>query len=178
MRIAYPSVRALPGAVAAFCLVLSTPAGAQCRLCEDAGPVIAQRGGNGRALRIDIDTGIDFARYVHLNDDEGYAELDPVTGERRTSGGLGELGGIAVTARVTLEGEPGRAVLVDFPDHITLHAPGGDKLELTRLQTDLPAQPRLGSDGFLRFSVGGRITADRRDAGRFHGRIRVSARYE
>ncbi len=175
---AYPFVRAVPVAIAALCLLSAMPAEAQCRLCEDAGPIVAQRGGNGRALRIDIDTGIDFARYVHLNDEEGYAELDPVTGERRTSGGLGELGGIAVTARVTLEGEPGRAVTVDFPDSITLRAPGGDKLELTALRTDLPAQPRLGTDGFLRFSVGGRITADRRDAGRFHGRIRVSARYE
>lgn len=158
--------------------VAPAPADAQqCQLCGDAPPAVESQAGD-RALHINFNTDLEFARYAVLSDAGGYAELDPVTGTRRTFGGLGDMGGIAVTARVTLSGEPNRAVSVDLPSSIELRSSGGDRIELTHLTSTLPAQPRLDSAGRLEFRIGGRIDVDGRDFGDFRGRIRISAEYE
>lgn len=168
----------VPIGCAVVMAVAPTPASAQqCQLCGDGPPGLGG-GPPGRSLRIDIETDLEFARYAVLSDAGGYAELDPVTGQRRTYGGLGDMGGLAVTARVTLRGQPNRAVRVDLPSTIELRAAGGDRIELTNLSSTLPGQPRLDADGRLEFRIGGRINVDGTDAGNFRGRLRVSAEYE
>lgn len=154
------------------------PAAAQsaCRLCDDATPIVteAQR---GRPLQVDIDTAIDFDRMALIDYQGGQAEIDPETGQRRLTRLL-DLGGLAMRGEVTIRGEPGRAVRVELPNEVVLHAPGGSRIELRDMESTLPAQPRIGSDGYLRFSFGGRIDVDGDDVGRFHGRVQVRAEYE
>ncbi|WP_211306418.1 DUF4402 domain-containing protein [Parasphingopyxis lamellibrachiae] len=130
-----------------------------------------------RPLHIDIDTGIDFDRMALLDYQGGQAEIDPQTGQRRLTRLL-DLGGLAMRGTVVIRGEPGRAVRVDLPDEVILRAPGGRRVELRDVRSDLPVQPRIGSDGQLRFSFGGRIIVDGEDVGNFRGRMRVSAEYE
>ncbi|QLC25620.1 DUF4402 domain-containing protein [Parasphingopyxis algicola] len=149
---------------------------AACRLCDDEAPIVA-RARPARPLQIDIDTGIDFDRMALIDYQGGAAEIDPLTGQRRLTRLL-DLGGVAMRGTVTIRGEPGRAVRIDLPDQVVMRAPGGRRVELRDMRSDLPAQPRIGSDGVLRFSFGGRIDVDGEDFGRFRGRIRVSAEYE
>ena len=147
-----------------------------CRLCDDSGPIMPQAR-PARPLQIDIDTGIDFDRMALIDYSGGQAEIDPQTGLRRLTHLL-DLGGLAMRGSVIIRGEPGRAVRVDLPDQVVMRAPGGRRVELRDVRSDLPAQPRIGSDGQLRFSFGGRIIVDGDDVGNFRGRIRVSAEYE
>lgn len=147
-----------------------------CRLCDDTGPLVPQAR-PARPLHIDIDTGIDFDRMALIDYQGGQAEIDPQTGQRRLTRLL-DLGGLAMRGTVTIQGEPGRAVRVDLPDEVVMRAPGGRRVELRDVRSDLPAQPRIGSDGQLRFSYGGRIIVDGDDVGNFRGRLRVSAEYE
>lgn len=163
---------------AAVPLTASTEALAQgaCRLCADTGPIISQAQ-PARPLQIDIDTGIDFDRMALIDYQGGEAEIDPQTGQRRLTRLL-DLGGLAMRGSVIIRGEPGRAVRVDLPDEVVMRAPGGRRVELRDVRSDLPAQPRIGSDGELRFSFGGRIIVDGDDVGSFRGRMRVNAEYE
>ncbi|WP_299321629.1 DUF4402 domain-containing protein [Parasphingopyxis sp.] len=147
-----------------------------CRLCDDADPIMA-RDRPSRPLHIDIDTGLDFDRMALIDYRGGQAEIDPQTGQRRLTRLL-DLGGMAMRGTVTIRGEPGRAIRVDLPEEVILRAPGGRRVELRDMHSDLPAQPRIGSDGYLRFSFGGRIDVDGTDVGRFRGRMRISAEYE
>ena len=112
-----------------------------------------------------------------IDDRGGAAEIDPLTGQRRLSNLL-DLGGLAMRGAVTIRGEPGRAVRVDLPNEVVMHAPGGRRVKLRNMRSDLPAAPRIGSDGALRFSFGGRIDVDSDDVGNFRGRMRIRADYE
>jgi hypothetical protein len=168
-------------AILAACLLPAGPmagAGAQdaCRLCNEAAPIV-ERARPRRPLNIDITTAIDFDRMALIDTNGGAAEIDPVTGQRRLYR-LSAVGGLPMRGEVVIRGEPGRAVRVELPSEVVMHAPGGRRLELVDMRTDLPAQPRLGSDGRLRFSFGGRIDVDGDDVGRFHGRMRIHAEYE
>lgn len=166
----------LLGGMATFAAPSEAVAQGACRLCADTAPIM-ERGRPSRPLHIDIDTGIDFDRMALIDYQGGQAEIDPQTGQRRLTRLL-DLGGMAMRGSVTIRGEPGRAVRVELPDEVILRAPGGRRVELRNMQSDLPAQPRIGSDGYLRFSFGGRIDVDGSDVGRFRGRMRISAEYE
>lgn len=158
----------------------SAPSGAlaqgACRLCEEAAPIMPEARPS-RPLRIAIDTGIDFDRMALIDYRGGQAEIDPQTGQRRLTHLL-DLGGLAMRGTVVIRGEPGRAVRVDLPREVIMRAPGGRRVELRDVRSDLPVRPRIGSDGQLRFSFGGRIIVDGDDVGAFRGRMRVSAEYE
>lgn len=167
---------AFVAAIAPFVAPDAATAQGSCRLCDDAAPIVDQAQPR-RPLRINIQTDLDFDRMALMDYQGGQAEIDPQTGQRRLTR-LIDLGGMAMRGSVTIEGEPGRAVRIDLPSEVVLRAPGGRRTELRNLQSDLPAQPRIGSDGFLRFSFGGRLDVDGNDVGNFRGRLRISAEYE
>lgn len=169
-------IPALLVAAAGFAAPSEVVAQGACRLCDESGPIMPQARPS-RPLRIDIDTGIDFDRMALIDYQGGQAEIDPQTGQRRLTRLL-DLGGLAMRGTVVIRGEPGRAVRVDLPHEVIMRAPGGRRVELRDVRSDLPAQPRIGSDGQLRFSFGGRIIVDGDDVGSFRGRMRVSAEYE
>lgn len=173
-----------PAFLAALFAALAVPAGPMadaraqsgCRLCEETAPIVTQAAPR-RPLSIDITTAIDFDRMALIDTSGGAAEIDPATGQRRLYR-LIDVGGLPMRGEVVIRGDPGRAVRVDLPTEVVMHAPGGRRLELVDMTTDLPAQPRIGSNGELRFSFGGRIDVDGDDVGRFHGRLRIHAEYE
>ena len=88
------------------------------------------------------------------------------------------LGGMFMAGSVTVRGEPGRAVRVVLPSSVSLRSAGGSTASIGRLTTDLPAGPRLGRDGTLRFSFGGRLTVTGELDGDYQGRIAVTVDYQ
>lgn len=164
---------------AALSLAMAAPAAqAQCQLCPPADPAAANSDRAARPLTIDIETGIDFSRVAVASAAGGSVELDPVSGQRRVSGALVDLGGLGFNGMVRLSGEPGRGVRISMPDRVILNAPDGSTAEVRDIATDLPPMPRLGLDGSLRFGFGGRLAVKGQVSGNFRGRIAIVADYE
>lgn len=170
----YSPVIALLPAMAA--LAAAPSAGAQCRLCPPAGETAARQA--ERPLSIEVETGIDFSRVAVASAGGGRVEVDAASGRRRVSGGLVDLGGMALSGSVRLSGEPGRGVRISLPERVMLTAPDGSVAELSDIVTDLPPMPRLGPDGRLRFAFGGQLQIKGQVSGNFRGRIPIVADYE
>lgn len=159
-------------------LALPSAASAQCMLCGkgDSGSVAANRKAE-TPLRIDIETQLDMGR-VAAGASGGEVDLDPVTGARRLSGDIRDLGGFAVTGTVTVRGEPGAQVRIFLPTAVDLENGSGRTARVTGLATDLGAAPRLGPDGRLIFRFGGRLQVAGASDGDYRGRIPVTVEYQ
>lgn len=161
------------------CVLASLPAplGAQCLLCtEPTAP-----GAPGRIdapLAVEISSGLDFDRVAVTAPAGGSIVLDPVGRSRTVAGALANLGGLVMTGSATVRGEPGRAVRVSLPGEVILRGARGGDARISRLVTDLPAVPRLGPDGSLRFSFGGRLVVTRDMEGDYRGRVPITVEYQ
>jgi len=157
-------------------LCLPVAANAQCRLCSE--PATPSAVPPTRALAIDVETALDFSRAAQAGAGGGAIAVDERSGARAVSGGLVDLGGIALKGVVTLSGEPGRHVRVSLPQSIILTAPDGGSAEVVDLRTDLSADPALDGAGRLRFAFGGRLVVRGGASGDFRGRIAIVADYQ
>lgn len=146
-----------------------------CQLCVSETEGAAARA--ARPIHIDIDTAIDFATAAHTGAGRGTITLDPRTGQRSFSGLIG-LGGAALRGTVVITGEPFRRVNVELPAMISLNAAGGGKAEIVDFRTTLSPDPRIGADGRLSFSFGGRLSVRDGATGDFRGRIQIRAEYQ
>ena len=155
--------------------VAATPARAQCLLCPAPADVPADAERAPVPLSMEVDAGLDFPRLVS-GAGRGSVTVTP-RGTPRVSGALRALGGMAMHGRVTVRGEPGRALRIDLPDRIVLRTPAGDTAEVQGLVADLPAAPRLGPDGLLRFEFGGRLDVGAHGSGDYRGRIPITVDY-
>lgn len=170
--------------LAAFMALAVSPAGAaqsDCRLC--AGPAENSASATSspqkqKPLNIEITANLDFSRIAMTDRTGGEISIDPISGQRRISGSLTDLGGMSLKGEGRLSGEPGRYVRVDLPHSIILSAPDGSTAELVKLETDLPAQVRLDQDGKLTFYFGGRLRVTGNAGGQYRGRIAITADYE
>jgi len=162
--------------------VQSTSATAQCRLCSQPSTSVTNvtRGKLPieKPLRIEVTTNLDFSRIAMLNHAGGEVDIDPVSGHRRVSGSITNLGGMSLNGEGRLFGEPGRLVRVSLPERITLSASNGSTAELVKLETNLPVQARLDRDGRLNFAFGGRLRVTGNAGGQYRGRIAITADYE
>jgi Domain of unknown function (DUF4402) len=147
-----------------------------CQLCAPGAVVAAPSA--ARALRIEIDAMLDFSTAAHTQSGEGSIEIDPRTGQRRVTGGLVGLGGMALKGTVRLSGEPFRHVRITLPGGITMQSTMGATAYVEKITADISADPVLGSDGTLVFSFGGRMIVNGGAAGEFHGRIPITAEYQ
>lgn len=163
-------------AVAALVL-LPTPAAAQCLLCGTGGGSPVPPIASNLLLRVEIETQMDFSR-VATGAMGGQVELDPVTGQRRLTGDLMDLGGFALTGEVRVTGIPGAQLRVVLPTSIDLEGDNGSSARVTNLVTNLTAAPRLGLDGTLRFRFGGRLQVRGAEDGDYRGRIPITVEYQ
>lgn len=166
----------LPVLAAAILVCLAGPAAAQCRLCAPAGETEAKA--PSRALDIQVETALDFSRAAHGRGTGGSIAIDERSGARALSGGLVDLGGIALKGVVRLTGEPFARVRVSLPPSIGLTASGGGGAQVVDLRTDLPADPALDGTGRLDFAFGGRLVVSGGASGDFRGRIPIVAEYQ
>lgn len=128
-------------------------------------------------LVIEILSGITFSRLALTGKGQASAAIDPQTGEKRTDGGVVDLGGMAVEGRARISGEAYRGVRVTFPGSVTMTSTTGGTAELSDFTTDLPAWPVLDAGGFLEFSFGGRLKMTGPVGGSLRGRIPISVDY-
>lgn len=159
----------------ALLLLAVSPAGAQCRLCASSAQAPAQ-GAAARPLAIEIETALDLGRVAQTRGG-GSVALDAVSGTRSVTGGLVDLGGMALRANVRITGEAGRHVRVQLPASIRLTAPDGGSAEVVDLRSDLGPDPVIGASGELSFGFGGRLIVDGPVSGELRGRIAVTADY-
>lgn len=166
----------IPGALLAGAFVMPAPAPAQCRLC--ATPTTEAAGaGAGDHVSIEIQARLDFDQIIVLGSaGRGTARLLP-DGTVDTSGVIGAIGGRAMVGNVLVRGEPGRPVRVGLPSAIVLHGLVGGTIRLDSLVTDLPAQPRLDSQGVLQFRFGGALHVDGDVDGDFRGDVPITVDY-
>ncbi|WP_439567214.1 DUF4402 domain-containing protein [Sphingopyxis sp.] len=156
----------------------STPsAAAQCLLCAPEKPDKAAAREAAMPLRVEVETRLDMGR-IAVGAMGGEVAVDPVSGARRLSGDVVDLGGFALTGTVTVRGEPGAEVRVIMPASIDLEGGHGRSARVTGLATDLSAAPRLGPDGRLVFRFGGRLQIAGADDGDYRGRIPVTVEYQ
>lgn len=142
-----------------------------CALCRAGGENQEQ------PVAIEIFSGLTFSRLALTGDGQASAEIDPQTGEKRTSGGIVNLGGSAVQGRGRITGTPGRAVRVDLPSSVIMTSTTGGTAELTDFVTDLPSWPVLDAGGSLEFSFGGKLRINGPIGGNLRGRIPISVDY-
>ncbi|GAB5487607.1 MAG: hypothetical protein Pars2KO_11770 [Parasphingorhabdus sp.] len=169
------------GLLVATMALSSAPLAAQCRLCGAPNEIEATKSilkKSEKPLRIEITANLDFSRLALIGRSGGEVSIDPVSGNRRVSGAVTDLGGMSLNGEGRLEGEPGRYVRINLPDRITLSAPNGSTAEVVTLETNLPPQAKLDREGRLIFTFGGTLRVTGNAGGQYRGRIAITADYE
>ena len=151
------------------------PALAQCRLCDTAATA-REAGGGGDAIRLEIETSIDFDQLLLFGPGEGSALIKP-DGSRSTAGTIANIGPRAMAGSAVIRGAPGRSVRVDLPPRIALYSLGGGSITFDQVTSDLPALPRLDSAGRLSFRFGGRIRISGEAEGDYRGDMPITVEY-
>jgi len=151
------------------------PVPAQCRLCSTPTTQL-QAGEDGGDIRLDVDATLDFDRLVLLGSGDGAATLLP-SGDRNASGSVATLSARAMVGSITVHGEPNRAIRVEMPGSIQLYSLSGGRISVDRLDTDLPAMPRLDSAGNLTFRFGGRVQISGDADGDYRGDVPITVEY-
>jgi hypothetical protein len=171
---------ALASAASAF---LSTPvdAAAQCLLCSGpVAPALTVQGQPGeveRPLRVEITADLDFSRLV-ARDGGGSVTIPSQGGQGQAQGNVSAIGGFGFSGRVRVEGSPGRAVRITLPREADLTSAQGGQAHVRDIESSLPPVARLGADGVLEFSFGGRLELNGTADGDYRGRIDVTVAYE
>ncbi len=160
---------------AAVAVAVTTPARAQCRLCDvptTAAPSIADTG----RISLTLDATLDFDRLVLNGAGEGSATILP-NGERRSSGSVAAISGSAMVGAVAIRGEAGRAVRIDLPSRIQLYTLAGGSIAIDEIVSDIGDDPRLDSAGNLSFRFGGRVTVSGDSDGDYRGDLPITVEY-
>ena len=100
-----------------------------------------------------------------------------VNGSRSVTGTITALSARAMVGEVMVRGEPGRMVRVDLPRNIELFGFNGGTIRVDSIRSDLPAAPRLDSNGRLSFRFGGVIRVAGDTDGQFRGDVRIDVDY-
>lgn len=169
---------ALTLAFALLCgaFVVPAPTVAQCRLCET--PETQRDGELGSSsVKLEVQAALDFDRLVLLQSgSSATARLNP-DGSHSTSGALATLSARAMVGSVVVRGEPGKSVQITLPREILLYGIKGGTIRLGAIASDIPANPRLDSQGVLRFRFGGELTIEGDIEGDYRGDIPLNVDY-
>lgn len=159
--------------------VLAVPAHSQdvvapCRLCDAGGKTAEEK--PSEPVRLEIEASLDFDRLVTSGLGSGRAELAP-DGSRTVSGSITAMSARAMVGEVSIRGEPGRQVRIEFPHSIELAGFNGGSIRIESIRSDLPPMPRLDSDGRLNVRFGGVIHLSGDADGDFRGDARIEVEY-
>jgi hypothetical protein len=163
------------GLLAACLPCIATPSQAQdCRLCSS--PAVSAADGE-QPLVVDIISGLTFTRAAHSGTGKGSISV-ATDGVSNVGGALVALGGYAVAGMAVIRGTPGRTVRIDLPGSVEMTSSTGSKIEIGNLRTSLQVTSQLDASGRLTFSFGGELSVGADIAGKFRGRIPITAQYE
>jgi hypothetical protein len=152
-----------------------SPANAQCRLCDTPTTVRDDPSAKG-AVRLEVETSLNFDRLILLGQGEGSAVVRP-DGSTSSGGTVSEISPRAMAGTVTIRGEPGRALRIDLPQRIVLHSLSGGEVTFDDVSSDLPSMPHLDSAGNLTFRFGGRLRVSGDAEGDYRGDLPITAEY-
>ena len=171
--------RALPllGMIALFAAAVPSGAAAQCRLCSAPDTGAAEAGSESTPLSVEVDTALDFDRLILMDESRGEARIEP-NGNRSASGSIGMVSGRAAVARITVRGEPGRAVDVILPDRLELIGMKGGTIRIESILSDLPRVPMLDAGGQLTILIGGELIVSGDADGDYRGDVPVRVDYQ
>ena len=154
---------------------VSSRAAAQCRLCSAPTTEHADLTGTN-AVKLEIQTRLDFDRLVLLGTGDGSATLRP-DGSRSVNGTVAALGGKAMVGTVAIRGEAGRTVRVELPRRIELHSFSGARIAIEDIVSDLPTTPKLDPSGSLVFRFGGQLRISGDAEGDYSGDVPITVEY-
>ena len=147
---------------------------APCRLCDPAAGSIEDN--PAAPISLDVEASLDFDRLILAGAGSGSAELGP-DGTRIATGTVTAISARAMVGEVVIRGEPGRTVRVDLPRNIDLWGFNGGSIQIDSIRSDLPAAPRLDSNGRLSFRLGGIVRVSGDADGQFRGDLRIDVDY-
>lgn len=153
----------------------SSPAAAQCRLCDQPAterPVDTPDGD----VQLQVETGLNFDRLVLSGAGAGAVTIRP-DGENSAEGAVIEVSPRAMVGTVLVHGEANRPVRVELPHRIELYSLGGGRITLDDLVTDLPSVPRLDAAGNLTIRFGGRLLVSGDTDGQYRGDVPITVEY-
>jgi hypothetical protein len=157
-------------------MAASSPAGAQCRLCDTPTTVRAEDGPSNRDVELRVESSLNFDRLILASAGRGTATIRP-DGSSGAEGSVMQLGPRAMVGTVEVHGEPNRAVRVELPHRIELYSLSGGRITLDDISSDLPASPRLDAAGKLSFRLGGRLIISGDSDGAYRGDVPVNVEY-
>src|SRR3954453_21992307 len=108
--------RLMPLVLATAVALLPSPAGAQCRLCDQPSTQMPADSADGD-VQLSIETGLDFDRLIFSGNGMGAATVRP-DGSNAAEGTVTAVGPRTTVGTVLVHGEPGRALRVDVPHRI------------------------------------------------------------
>lgn len=173
-RLAALACLALVGVLGLAAPASSQDVGAPCRLCNPEDKPADEK--SAQPVSLAVDARLDFDRLILAGAGSGTAELGP-DGSRNVTGSVTALSARAMVGEVTVRGEPGRLVRIDLPSNIELIGMNGGSIRLDSIRSDLPASPRLDSNGVLRFRFGGVIEVSGDTDGEYRGDVRINVEY-
>ena len=147
---------------------------APCRLCDPAAGSVDEK--PAAPISLDVEAALDFDRLILAGTGSGSAELGP-DGSRIATGTVTAISARAMLGEVIIRGEPGRTVRVDLPRNIELWGFNGGTIQIDSIRSDLPASPRLDSNGELSFRLGGIVRVSGDADGQFRGDVRIDVEY-
>jgi hypothetical protein len=162
---------AFAGLVAAW-----SPAGAQCRLCDQ--PTTARpEDAPGGDVNLQIETNLNFDRLILTGAGTGAATIRP-DGSSGAEGSVLQVGPRAMVGTVLVHGDPNRAVRVELPRRVDLFSIGGGRMTLDDVVSDLPPSPHLDAAGNLTFRFGGRLIISDDSDGPYRGDLPITVEYQ
>jgi hypothetical protein len=157
-------------------IALATPAAAQCRLCTQPSTLPSSGSADGD-IQLQVETNLTFDRLVLAGPGHGAATIRP-NGSSGAEGSVMQVGPRAMVGTVLVHGDANRAVRIELPRRIELHALGGGKIVLEDVASDVGDAPRLDAAGNLSFRIGGRLVFTGNADGQFRGDLPVIVEYQ
>jgi uncharacterized protein DUF4402 len=155
----------------------SSPAGAQCRLCDQPTVERAQDAPGGD-VELRIETSLNFDRLILTGAGNGAVTIRP-DGSSLAAGAVTDVGPRAMVGTVLVHGDPGRSVRVELPHRIELFSMvGSGRMTVDDISSDLPAIPRLDAAGNLSFRFGGRLLVTGDADGQYRGDLPITVEYQ
>jgi hypothetical protein len=159
----------------AAAVAISSPGGAQCRLCDQPTTDRPPESADGD-VQLQVESGLNFDRLIISGAGSGAATIRP-DGANSAEGAVLEISPRAMVGTVLVHGEANRAVRVELPRRIELYSLSGGRITLDDVITDLNGTPRLDAAGNLSFRFGGRLIVSGDTDGQYRGDLPITVEY-
>ena len=154
---------------------ISSPAEAQCRLCDQPPTDRPPESADGD-VQLQVESSLNFDRLIISGAGLGAATIRP-DGANSAEGAVLEISPRAMVGTVLVHGEANRAVRVELPRRIELYSLSGGRITLDDVTTDLNGTPRLDAAGNLSFRFGGRLIVTGDTDGQYRGDLPITVEY-